>query len=708
MPAFILPLNRRLKDIMFHANPAAAGRFEEKKTMGVPAFLPPAPGLLAGSALALVLLAAGAGAIAPAPVFAQPAAAAPNGPRGGLAAFRSDAELRAYLRRLRRQQEPPPPPPPPPPPSPPPPPPPPGGYTAPAGSIVVTGTRTPQPNLTSPTAITTVGAAEQITNNQEANVDEGDIVKVRGDTLVILRRGRLFTVSLAGGRMRPVDSIDAFPPGVSGRGDWYDEMLISGDRVVVVGYSYARGGTEVNRFRLDAAGRLRFEDAWHLRSNDYYSSRNYASRLIGNRLIFYTPLYLDWEEDPFEALPGIRRWQGGEGAAERKFKRIASARQVYIAPVMRNSRDAVVDTLHSVTSCNLTAADLGCSAIAVLGPESRTFYVSAQGVYLWVTDAWDSDRRRPADAYVYRLPFGRERPSAAAARGAPVDQFSFREDPQEGILNVLLRSDGDGDAMFSPEASGGGVALLRARFSDFGDGSRQVPRARYRILPSPGGDEWSFHNRFAGDHVLYGAGAEGRTPVRSTLVVAPLRGGRVAELATPHAVDRIELLGRDAMVIGGAGRGLGFTTVELDRAPRLGDRYVHPDSAEGESRSHAFFFSPDPATPDGASGTVGLPVARRADPAFARFFGSSAAMVFLRRQERRLAPAGELAARSEGVADDGCQASCVDWYGNARPIFLGGRTFALLGYELVEGELARGRIREVGRISFAPPPGGRR
>ena len=88
-----------------------------------------------------------------------------------------------------------------------------------------------------------------------------------------------------------------------------------------------------------------------------------------------------------------------------------------------------------------------------------------------------------------------------------------------------------------------------------------------------------------------------------------------------------------------------------------------------------------------------------------RFFGSSAAMLFLRRDARRLAPAGELAARSEGVADDGCQASCVDWYGNARPIFLGDRTFALLGYELVEGRYGRSSIREVARANFAPRRG---
>jgi hypothetical protein len=624
-------------------------------------------------------------------LVAAPAEAAPAPrPGGGLAAFRSDAELRAYLRRIKRQQDEIPPafvpmPSPPPPPAPPPP----GG--APVAAMASTVSAPP------PVA----AGRTSITNNQEANVDEGDIVKMSGEHLVILRRGRLFTVSLAGGGIRPVDSIDAFPPGVSGRGDWYDEMLISGDRIVVVGYSYARGGTEINRFRIDPAGRLRFEDAWHLKSNDYYSSRNYASRLIGNRLIFYTPLYLDWDRDPLEALPGVRRWRGDSRA---KFRRIAPARQVYIAPAMRDSSAANVDTLHSVTSCDLAAAELACSAVAVLGPESRTFYVSPQAVYLWVSDAWNDDRRRGPDSWLYRLPFSRERPSAVAARGAPVDQFSFREDGGEGVLNILLRGESRGDFMFAPEVSGNGVALARVRFRDFGDGSRELPRARYRVLPDPGAESWSFHNRFAGNYVLYGGGAYGRAADRSKLVVAPLRGGPVAELAIPHSVDRIDLLGSDAIAIGEAPGGLGFSTVELAGGPRLGDDYLLPNAAEGESRSHAFFFSPDPATPDGASGTLGLPVARRADPKLARFFGSSAAMLFLRRDQRRLARAGELEAETKGVADDNCQASCVDWYGNARPIFLGGRIFALLGYELVEGELVRGRIREVARTSFAPPP----
>ena len=64
--------------------------------------------------------------------------------------------------------------------------------------------------------------------------------------------------------------------------------------------------------------------------------------------------------------------------------------------------------------------------------------------------------------------------------------------------------------------------------------------------------------------------------------------------------------------------------------------------------------------------------------------------------------AGELEPHTAGATADGCRASCVDWYGNARPLFLRGRPFALLGYELVEGRLDGGRIVERRRASFAP------
>ena len=144
--------------------------------------------------------------------------------------------------------------------------------------------------MPAPQAAAAAPAADSVTNVQHAGVDEGGIVKVHGDHLVILRRGRLFTVRIADRDLAPAGTAYAYGKDVNPRGAWYDEMLISGDTVIVIGYSYARGGTEIGLFDISRNGELGHRATYHLRSNDYYSSRNYASRLIGTKLVFYTPL----------------------------------------------------------------------------------------------------------------------------------------------------------------------------------------------------------------------------------------------------------------------------------------------------------------------------------------------------------------------------------------------------------------------------------
>ena len=81
---------------------------------------------------------------------------------------------------------------------------------------------------------------------------------------------------------------------------------------------------------------------------------------------------------------------------------------------------------------------------------------------------------------------------------------------------------------------------------------------------------------------------------------------------------------------------------------------------------------------------------------------SSAAIIFLRNRSLHFEELGELGAEAEKAVDDGCRASCVDWYGNSRPIFVRGRVLALLGYEIVEGNLNEGRMQELRRINYAP------
>lgn len=558
-------------------------------------------------------------------------------------------------------------------------------------------------------------AAPSITNNQEAGVDEGDVVKARGDTLVILRRGRLFTVSTAGGRLRLVDTIEAYPPGVDARHDWYDEMLVSGDRVIVIGYSYGRGGTEINRFLMDAAGRLTFEDSHHLTSNDYYSSRNYASRLVGDQLVVYTPAEVGDADDPLSGAPVLSRWRAGdEDGDEPRGARLIQAADIYSAPGLDLDPRIRAATIHTVVRCDLSGEDLACRATGILGPASRSFYVAPTAVYVWMAESrWNLPKGEEPEAWLYRIPLDGGAPRAAATRGAPIDQFSFREDPEDGLINVMVVSDGEGDGMWGAERARGGAALLRLPFERFGDGEAPLEDDDYRSLPALDGS-WGAQNRFVGGHLLYSsvihneyARGDDPTPYEEgRLTIVPLDGGPLVRFTLPGTIGRLEQIGPDALAVSGD-EDVFFTSIELQTPrPTISDQFVMIGSEETESRSHAFYYRPDISSSDGSEGVLGLPVTRPPPPGRAPGLRSDLETItYLRRDgSGRLRELGSLDAGpvAERV-DDGCVASCIDWYGDARPIFLGDRLFALLGYEIVEGRERGGRIRELRRIDVTPP-----
>lgn len=536
---------------------------------------------------------------------------------------------------------------------------------------------------------------ESVTNVQHAGVDEGGIVKVHGDHLVVLRRGRLFTVAIGDGALNPISAVDAFAPDINPASTWYDEMLISADTIAVIGYSYERGGTEIGLFNIDSKGQLRYRSTHHMRSNDYYSSRNYASRLIGNKLIFYTPLYLSpGADDPFQNFPAVRKWHKGATAGE--FRRLAPATRVYRPERAINSNYGLA--LHTVTVCNLENDDFACEATGVIGPAGRVFYVSPESVYVWVSDWARHGQSMKAESTLYRLPLDGSSPSALQVSGSPVDQFSFLES-SDAQLNVLVRSDSAGDGMWGAEVAAGDVALMRVPLTSFSDGSEAAPASSYRPLAKPLG--YTFQNRFVGDYLLYGTGSGWGSPEqtkRANLFAVPWAGGDTTTLALAHGVDRIEAMGTDAVIVGTNGKDLQFTSVRLGESPSLADSFLRKGASQGELRSHGFFYKAD--GPD--SGMIGLPISVPGRAGYRHLFEESAAILFLRNDSLRFEKAGELAADSGKAVDDRCRASCVDWYGNARPLFVRGRVLALLGYEIVEGTLDDGRMRELRRVSYAP------
>lgn len=534
---------------------------------------------------------------------------------------------------------------------------------------------------------------DSITNTQEANVDEGGIVKAHGDFLVVLRRGRLFTVRVGDDSLRPVSHVDAFGTGIDPSGGWYDEMLISGDTVAVVGYSYQRGGTEIGLFDLDGAGKLTYRNTYHLRSNDYYSSRNYASRIVGNKLVFYSPMYLPiWAgaEQAQRQLPALRRWH--TGATDAEWQRIVAPTSIY-RPVTGFGAQA----LHTVTVCDLGKGDMTCKATAMMGPMGRTFYVSEKAVYVWMSD-WTSGKSK---SLLARMPLDGGGPSALVTMGAPVDQFSFSERGSE--LDVLVRSDSAGDAMWAPETAAGDVAVLRLPVASFSTAVTDVPKSYYTSLPKPTGNAWAFQNRFVGDWLLYGSGMSwgyAQTNVDKTLVAYRVSDPRAvpAELELEHGVDRIEAMGKNAVVVGSDGKDLHFTAIRLGSSTvKAEGHFVREGATQGETRSQGFFYKAESAD----EGMLGLPIRGAAKPGWSQLVQGSASIVFVKNRALDFQSMGELEA-SGRAENDACRASCVDWYGNARPIFWRGRVFALMGYELVEGKLDAGRVLERRRIDFAP------
>ena len=591
--------------------------------------------------------------------------------------FRSDQELKSYLRQLAKKQE--------------------EDrrvlQKAQPTSVAGVAANIADPNES--VAIPKAKADESITNTQQAGVDEGGIVKLHGDHLVVLRRGRLFTVKVGDGALQPISSVDAFGPEINPSSTWYDEMLVSDDTIAVIGYSYERGGTEVGLFHIDDFGKLAYQSTYHLRSNDYYSSRNYASRLIGSKLIFYTPLYLSvGDEDPFQSFPAVRKWH--KGAKPEEFQRIVAATRVYRP---EHEFGASYGTaLHTVTVCDLANGGFACTGTAVLGPPGRVFYVSENSVYVWVSDWVSRGKQLRADAMLYRMPLDGSEPSALGVSGSPVDQFSFLES-EDNHLNVLVRSGSAGDGMWGAEAAAGDVALMRVPLASFSDGSEVVESSNYRKLPKPAG--YTFQNRFVGDYLLYGTGSgwgEPESKKQSNLFAVGWAEGEVNQISLVHGVDRIEQMGASAVVIGTDAGDLHFTAIRLDESPAIADSYTRKEASQGELRSHGFFYKPD--GPD--SGTLGLPISVPARAGYRHLFESSAAILFLRNDGLHFEEAGELAARSDRAVNDACRASCVDWYGNARPLFVRGRVLALLGYEIVEGTVDDGRMRELRRVSYAP------
>lgn len=586
-------------------------------------------------------------------------------------------------------------------------------------NIVVTGARARPSN-------------PSITNNQEIGVEEGDIVKQIGQFLLVLQDGRIFSIDTRGGAQRDqlvlADRANVYRS--ADQGIWYDEMLVSEDRILITGYAYDQGETELTVFRLDEGGRLHPEGRFYIRSYDYYDSDNYATRLVDGRLVVYTPI------DPDEILddgrlkwPVVRRWRPNEDPDEPGGRPLIDVRQVYRP--LSDSEDVII---HAVSVCPLGTVSAGqnlrCETRGFVGPGDREFYVSDRDAYMWITDHRDRDDDRPpacvrgaaraADdgipAVLYRVPLSGDDASVAGVRGDPIDQFSLQT--SGGRLRALLRD----RSLGCPADEGNSLTYLSVPLDRFSQALEQMPAGAYTDMPSITG---SIENRFTDHYLVYGGriGWGGYPPEEaltdpSRVYAVPIdRPNRPHQLSVRHNLMRVERSGDNIVLTGYQdSSGLDLSVVDLRAAPRVAATTRLEGRYESEGRSHAF----NSLVEQDGSGLMGLPTVERRWESGRWWWRSRASDVSYLAVDAtgQLISLGALETSRKGnwnedwrVEDDApangytCEVSCIDWYGNSRPIFTDGRVFGLTGTELVEGRLAGGRISEVQRLDItrAPP-----
>lgn len=538
-----------------------------------------------------------------------------------------------------------------------------------------------------------ISAADVITNNQEAGIEEGGIVKKSGDYLIVLRSGTLYSIALREGGSDSLLVVDRLLAAEddSGRGVWYDEILALDGRIILLGYG---DGSQLIGFDLDDAGRL--HRRWHytLSSNDYYSGDNYGMRLHGEHLVFK----LSIEVDAIERM----RWPTWRHADVPDGERhpLVDSHQILLPGLVSE-----YPQLHLLLSCPLSALDAGridCRARGAMGDGHAELYVAGSTAYLALS-AWDDalyldpqfnawgfsptmdweQLQAHRQTWLVRVPLDRaDPPGFARIRGELRNQFWLKE--ADGELHVLSSMG---------HAPGSSLLLHRLSPRDFGT-ENEALFAPHRRLDGPTTGPVRLTEQAA-----YIA----RTPKReseagrASLTVVPLRGAVTAELGLDFEPRRLEPALGHVVVIGeSSSGGLGLALLTDRAAPTLLDRTGIDGLRESEHRSHAF----NAGSPTPGSRVFGLPVVRSgADPDAE--YDAVSDLLLMDMSANRLRQLGLVDMASSSRPEPECELSCVDWYGNARVFFIGERLFALSADQLVELRLHGDALREVARIRLS-------
>jgi hypothetical protein len=518
---------------------------------------------------------------------------------------------------------------------------------------------------------------------QAPGMHEAGIVKATRDYLVILRRDRLHTVRIADGALDTVASVDAFAPGA----DEYERsargILVSGDVVAVIGAG--RGpSVQAALFRVDAAGRLAYLGTHQVRSDG--GDERTPIVMIDGKLVVFAPVGV-WAGDPrgiAPSLPAVRRWE--PGSADTVWTPLLLPGAVYRPATAMRADDGT--TFHALTVCDPSGGTLDCRATVVYAPRNIAHHVSRTAAYAWTTQrrGYDEEGDIPDRSVLYRIPLDGRAPTAVAVDGVPEDTHAFDE-TADGELHVLL----SGGRLPVDRAPAGwnSVVLLRVPLAAFGDGSRKMEDGAYGGgFPNPGST--TFRSRFVGGWIVYGTeageGAYGTQEQSRVFAVRRDGAGGAVPVPVQGGLIGIDPMAADVLVTTGAGE-ITHQPLRLGTTVAPGTPFTRANPRMWEAEGHAVFYAPS----EGDAGVLG--VARSG-------FLFEPSVLFLRHDASGLR---EMGAVGSTVPPGTECPGCGGYYEFARPVFLRGRTLAIVGGEVVEGTMEGGRIRELRRVRIGPP-----
>lgn len=561
-----------------------------------------------------------------------------------------------------------------------------------------------------------------LTNNQVSGVDEGDIVKRKGDFLLILRRGKIYSVSIRSknqNTLTPISSVDVTPPGWK-FDSWYDEMLIAGNKILVLGYSYDLEASEILRFEITDDGMLTYQDGFLLSSGDYFDAESYASRLFKGKYITYMPSPLTTYDDEYGSsrefktgLPRIAKIEGNKREALQwtnliSYKNISKPLQSVLEPV-----------LHTILTCDPLSEKFTCDAKGIIASSATEYYVDHDAIYLW-TQAWNEELLfdidfesdldfwslddhqlkyvKDLEAMVFRISLSNESITTMKVNGQPVNQFSFYT--KGDSLFMYLIDDVDVDERMHS-------SLYKLPISQFNtEGSNQAEK----IADMPH-TYLEVNNRFSNDFLVTGSVSNlswKRNAGRYLnpdfdLIVQKIDGEFQRVITLEHSADRLEPIGSLMFVSGLDLEGnYNVTLLDVENYGEVISRKIFPSLLEDELRSHAFNFTKinDTLTLIGLTSLNKKDARKRYGDFNYHWRDNQAADIFFLGldSQGQLLESGTLKSKLSNIPDlEGCETSCYDWYGNSRPFFIGDRIFGLSGDELIEAELEGVTVNGIAR-----------